>query len=141
MTPTVIRCRSRCGFRETSAIKGETKVDSHRNLFAYGTGANKMARAITERVQQGTDQPLIADYGEINGDYSLTTNQFGVKVPKDSYSVCRHLVGGPEPDFHWTDQGGDDNWPPKLKPGDRVLVLWIGNDPCVVDVVWSAERL
>lgn len=123
-------------------------MDTHRNRFAFGTGANKLAQAITNRVQQGTDTPLMADYGEIGGDYSLTTNQFGVKIPKDSYSVCRHLVGGPDPDFNWYTQDETCTvahkhltYPPRLKPGDRVLVLWIGNDACVVDVVWSADRL
>jgi hypothetical protein len=28
-----------------------------------------------------------------------------------------------------------------LEPGDRVLVAWVGDDPCVVDLVYPASRI
>lgn len=81
-------------------------------------GINRLARVMQARMRAMGERPPALDIGEIGGDMSLTTNQFPEQIPRADYLVCRHVEEG----------GG-------LKPGDRVLVAWAGDDACVVGAI------
>lgn len=113
-------------------------------------GLNKLARVMTQRSQQVKENgdSLILDIGSIQGDMSLLTNTFPIKIPQGEYHVCR-LVNGfkyeiNEGGYHGTHVSGDGyhthiSKPPALKKGDRVLVAWIQNEAVVIDVIDATE--
>lgn len=83
-------------------------------------GINKLASVLQGRMHETGRKPQTMDFGKIQGDMSLLTNQFPKPIPQGDYMVCRQLtlaVTG------------------KMKPGDRVLVAWAGDDACVIDVI------
>lgn len=111
-------------------------------------GLKNLAKTLDGRMSEHTPTELILDFGEISGKYELTTNTFPVPIPKDDYSVCRQLTLG--------DAGGalcrvsagayeGTAYIPekmrKLKPGDRVLVAWVQDEPVVVDIIVMASSL
>lgn len=102
--------------------------------FDANAGTNKLANVLSDRMRRENDTSLCLDFGEIQGNGSLITNTFPVAIPKGQYSVCRH-VGG----LSFTTSGdgshGHTITPPQIKPGDRVLVAWVMNEACVIDVV------
>lgn len=130
-------------------------------------GVNKLAGVLQGRMKGISESPAVLDFGTINSDMSLTTNLFPQPIPKSDYMVCRQLTLGPKDDVltktqyigkttkdgrhssHTaTDQYGahvhevliPENMR-KLKAGDRVLVAWVGDDPCIVDLVLSGSSL
>ena len=106
-------------------------------------GTAKLAQVLDKRTSQKTESPLTLDFGEIQGNGSLITNTFPVAIPKGQYSVCRHVGGlsfttsGGKHGGHSSGDGshGHTITPPQIKPGDRVLVAWVMNEACVIDVV------
>lgn len=125
-------------------------------------GANNLARTLQERIQMMNIGPPVLDFGTIQGDMSLITNNFPLPIPQSDYMVCRaaalgavndvlYKTRGTEPrnnvDFSGTPDtshfhdvliGEKIRW---LKPGDRVLVAWVGDDPCVVDLILPATTI
>ena len=58
-------------------------------------GLNRFARVIQGRMQQSSVQPPIIDIGQINGDFSLTTNLFPLPIPVSDYLICRSISYNP----------------------------------------------
>jgi hypothetical protein len=85
-------------------------------------GMNRLARVIQGRMREVGDTPPPLDFGEIRGDMSLVTNSFPVPIPQKDYVICRSVIG----------------W---LQPSDRVLVAWVGNDACVIDIICPAALI
>lgn len=116
-------------------------------------GINKLAGVLQNRIKTVTAKPAILDIGEIGGDMSLTTNQFPQPIPQTDYIVCRQLKLGKTGEKltetktqgqHSGHTGGDGSHdhdikiPEKMrsiKPGDRVLVAWVGDDACIIDLI------
>lgn len=86
-------------------------------------GISKLAGAMQKIANLNSDDSLIADYGVINKDGSLTTNTFKVAIPKADYMVCQRLTGNS-----------------RLRAGERVLVVWVQNDAVVIDRITHANR-
>ena len=86
-------------------------------------GINKLAAVFQNRMHGMTDKPEVLDFGVIQGDMSLLTNRFPRPIPQTDYMVCRQLTLI------------------SVKPGDRVLVAWVGDDACVVDIVLPATEM
>lgn len=93
--------------------------------------------------------PLVLDFGEIGGDYSLTTNTWPKPIPVTDYVVSRHLTHK-EPLTETYEETcsiphtHDVRVPDKmkaLKPGDRVLVGWVQNDAVVMLVIVPATEV
>ena len=63
------------------------------------------------------DQPPQVDFGIINSDYSITLNSFPKPVPKDEYSVCRHLLYDPKVPLTTTYEDGEHGHPDASPPG------------------------
>lgn len=142
-------------------------------------GISMLARCVSQEAEdQVKGQPLTIDFGVINGDMSLTTNSYDVKIPVDDYQVCRQLTlgakdkvlyktqvaGQPNDGKHSHGPSGEhsqysgsgthshtDEAPHihdvlisekmrSIKPGDRVLVVWVGNDAVVVDIIFPAKE-
>lgn len=82
--------------------------------MANGNGTSLLARLIDKRIREHGDTPLLIDYGTIKKSGSLATNSFNIAIPADDYMVCASA---------------------KVKKGDRVLVVWIQEDPVVIDAL------
>ncbi len=83
-------------------------------------GISKLASVLQSRMHETGKKPQTIDFGKIQGNMSLVTNLFPQPIPKGDYMVCRQLT---------LEVTG------KLKPGDRVLVAWVGDDACVIDII------
>ena len=79
-------------------------------------GINKFAKVIQRRMKQVYEQPAVLDFGTINEDLSLITNNFPVPIPKPDYIICSKAID--------------------IKAGSRVLVAWVGDDACIIDGVF-----
>lgn len=124
-------------------------------------GINKLAGVMQGRMKNMADKPSVLDIGQIGGDMSLTTNQFPRPIPQTDYLVCRQLTlgatgnrltstltdkaGNPLDGQHEGHADGKHKHtvvvPEKMrsiKPGDRVLVAWVGDDAVVVDIILPA---
>lgn len=108
-------------------------------------GMNKLAQAMNERMRafhNDITEDLKIDFGKIGNDWSLQTNSFPKAIPKGDYMVCKWLTGvsagtstnGTYPHSHTVTM-------PKLKKGDRVLVAWVQDDACVIDIIVSSSKL
>lgn len=107
-------------------------------------GTNRLATVLSRRMKQENESPMVLDFGEVQGNYSLVTNTFPIPIPKGDYSVCRH-VGGLTFEIsegvHGGHEEGDTGWhthivePPGIEPGDRVLVAWVQSEAVVVDII------
>lgn len=101
-------------------------------------GMNKLARAIDaqmKRYHADITGSLEIDFGEIGKDFSLRVNSFPKPIPKGDYYVCR-TIGGLS-----VSGSGHSHSLPKLKKGDHVLVAWVQNEICVIDVIVSSSKL
>lgn len=111
-------------------------------------GANMLARVMDKRTQEHSDKPLVLDFAEIKEDMSLLSNTFGKPIPKADYSVCRQVALGAAGDVLCGVNAGGESGQAfipetmrKLKPGDRVLIAWVQDEPVVIDIVYKANRL
>lgn len=84
-----------------------------------GSGVNKLAQVIAERIARQTQRPDALELGTIQSDMSLKLDRFAIPIPKGEYLVCQRLT---------------------FTPGNRVLVAWVNNgtDPVIIDVVVSS---
>jgi hypothetical protein len=132
-------------------------------------------------MKETAEAPPMLDFGVIQGDLSLKTNQFPLPIPQSDYVVCRSVAWGKVDDIFYQTQytgnpnsgshahgtNGEHDHPdasyggahdhPKdgsemehihdtligekyrwLMPGDRVLVAWVGDDACVIDLIYPA---
>lgn len=87
-------------------------------MFQKNSGVNHLAKVLTQRMKQEIPTDLILDFGQINGDLSLTTNTFPVKIPPGDYVVCMSS---------------------QLTAGSRVLVAWVQSDAVVIDCIGSIQ--
>lgn len=86
-------------------------------------GINKLAGVMQSRMKRMADKPSALDIGQIGGDMSLTTNQFPKPIPQTDYLVCRPMAMR------------------DVKPGERVLVAWVGDDAVVIDSILPATAM
>ena len=82
-------------------------------------GFNRLVRELQEYIKElvGYMRPLSLDYGSIQANMGLQLNNFPNVIPQGAYTVCQSA---------------------QLQPGSRVLVAWVGNDPCVIDLIGRA---
>ena len=112
-------------------------------------GMEKLAKVLDSRMVEHSGGGFSFDFGVIKKDYSLVSNTFPLPIPKKDYSVCRLLanlstnVSGGTHGGHNSGTGSHSHKVvmPKLKPGDRVLIVWVEGEPVVIDVVVKASGL
>ena len=120
-------------------------------------GANKLTAALASMIDQKGNKPLVLDFGIILGDYSLKTNTFPIPIPKSDYSVCRAITYDPSVPLTQTYCDGAHGHPDAgfagshihnvrlpekmywIRPGDKVLVAWVQDEACVVDIVYRGD--
>lgn len=115
--------------------------------FDSNPGTAKLANVLSRRMKSETSAPFCLDFGSIGPDFSLTTNTFPLPIPRKDYTLCRHVAGmavtinGGEHGGHENGNGNHDHsiLVPAVKPGDRVLVAWVGTEAVVIDVILMAE--
>lgn len=123
-------------------------------------GVNRLAGVLQGRMHDMSQLPDILDYGVIQGDMSILLNKFPVPIPQTDYTVCRQLTIGPV-NAYLTKTAVDGSHshptasPPgthehvtlipekmrHIQPGDRVLVAWVDDEPCVIDLVLPATEV
>lgn len=91
-------------------------------------GISHLTRVIRQAAKTTQSDDLLLDFGEIAADYSLHSNELTFSIPKSDYLICRSLFGVSDPEK-------------KVKPGDRVLIAWVGSDAVVVDIIMEAEEV
>ena len=114
-------------------------------------GVNRLGRVLREQMKGMGERPPLLDFASIEPDMSLKLNTFPEPIPQTDYVVCRSVAfGAVDSVIITTQQGGgsphtheilaDDKtrW---LQPGDRVLVAWVGDDPCVIDLILPATEI
>lgn len=120
-------------------------------------GANKLTAALASMIDKKGDKSLVLDFGIILGDYSLKTNTFPIPIPKSDYSVCRAITYDPGVPLTQTYCDGAHGHPDAgfagshvhnvrlpekmywIRPGDKVLVAWVQDEACVVDIVYRGD--
>lgn len=111
--------------------------------FDGNPGTSRLASVLCRRMKMENASPPGMEFGTIQANGSLLTDTFKIPIPKGDYSVCR-LVGGLSYPItegeHSGHNGGDGShrhtaYPPKIRAGDRVLVVWVQNEAVVVDVI------
>jgi len=111
-------------------------------------GMSKLARVLSDQMKRSASGDKLLDFGEIQADGSLITNTFEIPIPKNDYTVCRHLKGrSVTVNTSETSVGEHGSHRHEvsvqtrqaLAAGDRVLVAWVGNDAVVIDVILSAS--
>lgn len=112
-------------------------------------GMEKLAKVLDSRMGEHSGNDFSFDFGVIKKDYSLVANTFPLPIPKKDYSVCRLLsnltttASGGTHGGHSSGTGSHSHQivMPKLKPGDRVLLVWVEGEPVVIDVVVKATSI
>ena len=84
-------------------------------------GIQKLAAILDKRSVEHQDDSLVADIGGIKAGKKLKLNSYPVLIPPSDYSACKGLG--------------------LLRKGDRVLVVWAGDEPVVVDRIVNANKL
>lgn len=120
-------------------------------------GASKLTATLVSMFDQKGDKPLVLDFGIILGDYSLKTNTFPPPIPKSDYSVCRAITYDPGVPLTQTYCDGAHGHPDAgfagshvhnvrlpekmywIRPGDKVLVAWVQDEACVIDIVFRGD--
>lgn len=113
------------------------------------SGMSTLAAVFSSQMQRVTETPRILDFGEIEENYSLKTDTFPISIPKTDYVICRHIgnipfsLDGGKHDGHESGNGEHEHEVilPAIKPGDRVLVAWIGSEAVVIDTVVTTDKL
>lgn len=130
-----------------------------------GKNMNRLGSVLSGRMNKTAREnvPTTLELGVINNDMSLTTDGLSGRIEPRDYMVDIRLAsdscktesatvslsggthGGHESgNGSHTHTGGEHSHTlPKvyrgLKPGDRVLVAWVGNEPIVIAVLVSGD--
>lgn len=88
--------------------------------------------------ENGGDASTMADFGTINGDLSLTCDNLPVNVPNGEYLVTetvryeRIFDMSPTDEIETGHETENTVKRQRLRPGDRVVVIWIANIAVVI---------
>lgn len=113
-------------------------------------GVSKFAGAIQKIMAQKANTAPVLDFGVIQKDGSLLTDDYPIPIPRSEYLVCRQATaysvtvqtrGATVGDHGEHRHGVTAAVRQGLKAGDRVLVAWVGSDAVVVDVMLDADGI
>ena len=89
----------------------------------------------------GAASTITTELGTINTNLSLTPDSIPSAIPKGEYMVNLMLAGGTyntsTDGYHAHNHTFPDNIR-GLKSGDRVLIVWCGNEPVVIAIVTTS---
>lgn len=100
----------------------------------------RLGNTLSERMAKSARAavPTTVELGIINSNLSLTTDGLRSPIPRGSYMVNLALTADKYKTSIEDPERHDHDLPAEirgLKAGDRVLVVWCGNEPVVVAVV------
>lgn len=114
----------------------------------------KLGNTLAGRMQRTAHAavPTTLELGTINQNMSLTTDGLRSEIPKGDYMVALHMAAtsyqtSSETHTHTGDDhshsgGAHSHALPSvfrsIRPGDRVLVAWCGNEPIVISIIVSS---
>lgn len=117
-------------------------------LASENEGYAQLAKVLQDRVASAivdSDANMAIDFGAIQADGSLITNSLPVSIPSGSYLICGNLISarcdGGTSTVQGHSHGVSVNTPQRIRRGARVLVVWVGNDPIVIDVIHTASEV
>lgn len=98
----------------------------------------RLANSLAGQMQKtaSTSVPVTVELGVINSDSSLTTDTLKGNISPNDYMIDLQLTH----ESYLSDKS--DRVPSvfrRLQPGDRVLVMWAGNEPIVTAIVVSGD--
>lgn len=90
-----------------------------------------------------------AEFGIITADYGLKLERFSQAIPNGDFMVSKRLLKWDEITVKTEETEGHrhtvkinaDQTQQGLNPGDHVLVIWVGNEPVITDVVLNSKIL
>ena len=83
------------------------------------SGTSHFARVLSERIKRQTeDNTIDLDFGTVLKNGNLLTDSFPEKISKKDYTKIKNGRSHME-----------------LREGDRVLVLWVSDEPVVVGII------
>ena len=128
-----------------------------------GSNMQRLGKTLSARMRQTSASavPTTMELGTVNSDYSITPDGLQAAIPKGDYMVNIMLTGsaktsseththsGGTHSGHSSGSGGHSHdggehsheMPASyrgIKPGDRVLLTWCGNDLVVIAIVVSS---
>ena len=103
-----------------------------------GKNVQRLGAALSGRMSRTARDAVhtFVELGVIDGQLALITDSLKIPIPKGDYMLSLTLTGS-----FATKAGGDGHVHAlpdafrAIKPGDRVLVAWCGNEPVVLSVV------
>ncbi|WP_339622381.1 hypothetical protein [Eubacterium sp.] len=117
-------------------------------MASENEGYAQLAKVLQNRVASAivdSDANMAIDFGAIQADGSLTTNSLPTPIPSGSYLICGNLLsvscGGGTSTIQGHSHSVSVDTPQRIKRGTRVLVVWVGNDPVVIDVIHPASEV
>ena len=104
----------------------------------------RFASVMANRMRQTSNAavPTTIELGIVNANMSITPDSLRAAIPKGDYMVSLLLTSG-----RFTADASYDGYTHKhelpeairgLRPGDRILIAWCGDDPVVIAVVVSS---
>ena len=82
-------------------------------------GFSLLAKVLDSRSREHGDTPSDLDFGTIKSDYSLKCDNFPEMIAPGDYTICRST---------------------KADEGSRVLLVWVGDEPVVIDIIESPKN-
>lgn len=105
---------------------------------------DRLGDLLTSQMQRTVNgnKSITAELGTIGANLSLKVASFKNSIPRGQYMISRSLsIGAKDSKLTVTNSGEKVLVPDTMRsvnPGDRVLVVWVGSEPVVVDIVKSS---
>ena len=106
-------------------------------------GFTKLGNTIHGAMQNVTaaNSSVVVELGKINSDMSLTTDSFKVPIPKGDYMVDIALTSTPGVRIESYGSHTHTFRNRVLKAGDRVVVMRVGTERIVTNIVTSSSNI
>lgn len=100
-----------------------------------GSNMQRFGNTLTDQMKKTATAaiPLTINLGTIGSNLSLSVDGLRKPIDKGEYMINLMLAGG-----YYRSGSDTQTQLPGLKSGDRVLVVWCGNEPVVVATVVSS---
>lgn len=97
-------------------------------------GAEQLVMALQHIASGQVPKDRVIDFGEICSDHSLVMDSYPVPIPRGEWSLLRHLQMSTE-ETGWDDEHESLRRLHRVHAGDRVVVVWVGNEAVVIGVL------
>lgn len=97
-------------------------------------GAEQLVMALQRIADRQVPKDRVIDFGEIRSDHSLILDSYPVPIPQGEWSLLKHLQMSTE-GTGWDDEHESLRRLHRVYAGDRVVVVWVGNEAVVIGVL------